>query len=216
MVVKITTNMDGTFKAFADDTIRRAGIVVRHAVDLAGQGAKLDLRQAVTGVGLSNRLANTITNKTYPASGGSLKAAAWIAGRGQQAELLLGLFSQGAVIRANQGLYLAIPLPAAGRVAAYGGQGRLTPGVFERRTGLRLRFVYRPGKPSLLVADSKLTKGGRASRTANARLGAASVPVFLLVPQVRVPQKFDTNAIVQKWANSVPGLIESLLPAQIK
>lgn len=36
------------------------------------------------------------------------------------------------------------------------------PGEWERRTGLRLRFVYRRTGPSLLVTEGRLNTKGRA------------------------------------------------------
>jgi len=68
------------------------------------------------------------------------------------------LYAEGAIIRSKQGLFLAIPTPAAGRCGD--ARQKITP---ERIHGLRLRFVYRRGSPSLLVADNAwLTKRGRA------------------------------------------------------
>ncbi|HRA87474.1 MAG TPA: DUF6441 family protein, partial [Planctomycetaceae bacterium] len=67
--------------------------------------------------------------------------------------------------------------------------GRITPGEWERRTGLRLRFVYRRRGPSLLVAEGRLNTKGRAvaSRSKTGR-GRTTVPIFLLVPQVKLPK----------------------------
>jgi Family of unknown function (DUF6441) len=63
--------------------------------------------------------------------------------------------AEGAVIRSKQGLFLAIPTLAAGK---YGDAG-----AWERIHGMRLRFVYRRGAASLLVADNvRLSKRGKA------------------------------------------------------
>ena len=60
-------------------------------------------------------------------------------------------------------MFLAIPTEAPGRVVD--GRKRITPGSWEWHTGLPLRFVYRRGAPSLLVADNvRLTSRGRAAR----------------------------------------------------
>jgi Family of unknown function (DUF6441) len=56
--------------------------------------------------------------------------------------------------------WLAIPLPAAGKSLR---GGRITPGEWERRRGMRLRFVYRRSGPSLLVVDkARLNTRGQA------------------------------------------------------
>ena len=58
---------------------------------------------------------------------------------------------------------------------------------------MRLRFVYRPAAPSLLVADNaRLSKRGRAAANIGRRQGdvftrlsgRTTVPLFILVPQV--------------------------------
>ncbi|SEG35074.1 DUF6441 family protein, partial [Jhaorihella thermophila] len=103
------------------------------------------------------------------------------------------------------GFWLAIPLPAAGK----GRRGaKMTPGEWERRRGLRLRFIYRRRGPSLLVADGRLnTKGlGVASRSKTGR-GRATVPIFLLVPQVKLPKRLDLDRDAERALDSVPGLI---------
>ena len=59
----------------------------------------------------------------------------------------------------ENGFWLAIPLPAAGKSLR---GGRITPGEWERRRGLRLRFVYRRMGPSLLVGERWLNTKGQA------------------------------------------------------
>ena len=54
----------------------------------------------------------------------------------------------GPLIRSKNGFWLAIPTQAAGKSTR---GGRITPGEWERRTGLRLRFIYRRRGPSLLL-----------------------------------------------------------------
>jgi hypothetical protein len=85
--------------------------------------------------------------------------------------------------------WLAIPLPAAGKSLR---GGRITPGEWERRRGLRLRFVYRRTGPSLLVAEGRLNTKGQAvvSRSKTGR-GKVTAPIFLLVPQVKLPKRLD-------------------------
>jgi hypothetical protein len=95
----------------------------------------------------------------------------------------------------------------------------LTPGEYEQRTGQRLRLVYRPGKPGLLVADdARITKRGLARRKGGRRrkdgilTGAQTVPVFLLVPQVSLRKKLDLASGAARVANRLPGLIVGGMP----
>jgi hypothetical protein len=73
---------------------------------------------------------------------------------------------------------------------------------------LRLRFVYRRMGPSLLVAEARLNTRGRAvaSRSRTGR-GVATVPIFLLVPQIKLPKRLDLARDAARAHDSVPGLI---------
>ena len=124
----------------------------------AGTGLKSDWRAQITGAGLGRRLANSIRLATYPKAGDSLNAAALVWSKAPE---IIGAHDTGPLIRSKDGFWLAIPLPAAGKSLR---GGRITPGEWERRRGLRLRFVYRRIGPSLLVAEGRLnSKGQRCS-----------------------------------------------------
>lgn len=119
-----------------------------------------------------------------------------------------GLRSRGAIefmtrpgrIRGKSGQFLAIPTPAAGSR----GRGRvLTPADWERRTGQKLRFVYRRNKPSLLVAEGNVTARSGRFRQLTARQQqtgrrAATIVVFILVPQVSFANRFAIDPIVRR------------------
>ena len=81
---------------------------------------------------------------------------------------------------------------------------------------MRLRFVYRRGGPSLLVADNvRLTKRGSAAANLGRRRGRSftrlagrtTVPVFILVPQVTVRKRLDVEGAAQKWIRALPELV---------
>lgn len=110
-------------------------------------------------------------------------------------------------------------MPAAGKSLRGGG---ITPGERERRRGLRLRFVYRRTGPSLLVAEGRLNTKGQAvvSRSKTGRgkgssvrkrstgaFAAMNAPIFLLVPQVKLPKRLDLARDADRVMDSVPGLI---------
>lgn len=77
------------------------------------------------------------------------------------------------------------------------------------RTGLRLRFIYRRRGPSLLVADGRLNtknpNGGVALEDPGR--GRVTAPIFLLVPQVKLPKRLDLARDADRALDSVPGLI---------
>lgn len=172
------------------------------AMRAAGSGLKSDWRTQITRARLGQRLANTIRSKTYPAAGESLEAAALVWSNAPQ---IIGAHDTGPLIRSKNGFWLAIPTPAAGK----GSRGKaLTPGEWERRRGLRLRFIYRRNGPSLLVAEGRLNSRGLgvASRSKTGR-GKSTVPIFLLVPQVKLTKRLDLARDATRMQAAIPGLI---------
>ena len=175
---------------------------VTAAMREAGTGLKSAWRTQITGAGLGTRLANSISLASFPKAGESLNAAALV---WSNAPLIVGAHDTGPLIRSKNGLWLAIPTPAAGKSTR---GGRITPGEWERRTGLRLRFIYRRRGPSLLVAEGRLNTKGRAvaSRSKTGRV-VVTAPIFLLVPQVKLPKRLDLGRDAERAHGAVPGLI---------
>jgi hypothetical protein len=175
---------------------------VTGALNQAGVDLKYAWRRQIMAAGLGQRLANSVRNATYPKSGESLRAAALV---WSKAPVIIGAHDTGPLIRSKDGFWLAIPTAAAGKGLK---GGRITPGEWERRRGLRLRFVYRRRGPSLLVADGRLNSRGLgvASRSKTGR-GKATVPIFLLVPQVKLAKRLDLARDAERALAAVPGLI---------
>lgn len=172
----------------------------------ASGGLKANLRDDVVSAGLGGRLAQTWRGTTYPQAGDSMEAAAFVWSR---APKLVDAFDRGVTIRSSRGFFLAIPTAAAGAVGrtSAGKAARITPGGWERRTGMRLRFVYRRGRPSLLVAENvRLTSKGVAAPNQR-RTGQASAVIFVLVPQVSLRKRLDMGRVGTVWAARVPSLI---------
>ncbi|MFQ6552950.1 DUF6441 family protein [Aestuariibius insulae] len=174
-------------------TMRRAG----RRLQKAWQGQ-------VTAAGLGQRLARTIRAETYPVGQNSMNAAALVY---TKAPKLIAAFDEGPMIRSKEGFWLAIPLPTAGR-GRFG--RRMTPLDWERRTGKQLRFVYRSGRSALLVADdARLSSRGLARNKGGRRRkdgilsGAQTVPIFVLVPQVKLRKRLDLDRDVQRIANGL-------------
>ena len=175
---------------------------VSAAMREAGTGLKTAWRSQITGAGLGRRLANSIQSQNFPRSGESLNAAALV---WSKAPVIIGAHETGPLIRSRNGFWLAIPTAAAGK----GARGsRITPGEWERRTGLRLRFIYRRRGPSLLVAEGRLNTKGRAvaARSKTGR-GIVTAPIFLLVPQVKLPKRLDLARDAERAHDALPGLI---------
>ena len=169
----------------------------------AGASLKSAWRAQITGAGLGQRLANTIRSQTYPKGRNSLDAAALV---WSNAPVIIGAHDTGPLIRSSNDFWLAIPLPAAGK--ALGGK-RITPAMWEQKTGLRLRFVYRSRGPSLLVADAVRlnTRGQAAVSKSKTGRGQVTAPIVLLVRQVKLPKRLDLSRDAERAQAGIPGSI---------
>ena len=200
--MKLKLDIDPDIVAMMAAEVAAGERAVTAAMREAGTGLKTAWRLQITGAGLGRRLANSIRSQNFPRSGESLDAAALV---WSKAPVIVGAHDTGPLIRSKDGFWLAIPLPAAGKSLR---GGRITPGEWERRRGLRLRFVYRRTGPSLLVAEGRLNTKGQAvvSRSKTGR-GKVTAPIFLLVPQVKLPKRLDLARDAERALDSVPGLI---------
>ena len=152
--MRLQAALQSDLNALLQAELRAAERAVTAGVRQVTDGLKTELRGQITGAGLGTRLANTWRGEVYPKGQQSIGAAGFV---WSKAPGLVRLYGEGAVIRSKQGLFLAIPMPAAGRFGD--GRRKITPGTWERIHGTRLRFVYRRGRPSLLVADgARLTR----------------------------------------------------------
>jgi uncharacterized protein DUF6441 len=208
--MRLEAALQGDLNDLLKAELRTAEQAVSAGIREATDGLKTELRGQITGAGLGTRLANTWRGEVYPKGQPSVGATGFV---WSKAPGIVRLYAEGAVIRSKQGLFLAIPTPAAGK---YGdARQKITPGAWERIHGMRLRFVYRRGSPSLLVADNaRLTKRGRAAANIGRRQGAACtrpsgraiVPLFILVPQVTVRKRLDAG-VGEKWIGMLPQLV---------
>ncbi len=200
--MKLKIQISPDIAAMMAAEVRAGEKAVTTAMREAGTGLKTAWRGQITGAELGQRLANSIRLASFPKSGESLNAAALV---WSKAPDIISAHDTGPLIRARDGFWLAIPTEAAGKSTR---GGRITPAEWERRTGLRLRFVYRRRGPSLLVAEGRLNTKGRAvaSRSKTGR-GVVTAPIFLLVPQVRLPKRLDLARDAERAHDTVPGLI---------
>lgn len=200
--MNIRMDITGNLQAMLAAEIEAGERAVSKAIGEAAGSLKTAWRGQITGAGLGARLARTIRSEQFPKGKDSLNAAALV---WSNAPVIIGAHEEGPLIRSKSGFWLAIPTPAAGKSTR---GGRITPGEWERRRGIRLRFVYRPRGPSLLVAEGRLNSRGLAvgSRSKTGR-GATTVPIFLLVPQVKLRKRLDLIRDAKAAQERIPGAI---------
>lgn len=190
---------------FAPAEIRAGERAVSLTMRGVSQSLKGAWRNQVRMAGLGTKLANAIRSDAYPKGKDSLNAAAMV---WSKASKIVSAFEDGTVIKSRDGFWLAIPLPAAGR----GARGRITPAEWEKRRGRRLRFVYRSGRSALLVDDGTILaragKTGRDGKWRDARgFKNKTVPVFALVPQIRLKKRLNLYSEAERQAATVPARI---------
>jgi hypothetical protein len=192
-------------KALEADAKAGARAVTR-SIKAETDALKLELRGQVTGAGLGARLANTWRGKVYPEGRESLGSAGIV---WTKAPSIIDAFERGALIRGRTG-WLAIPLPAAPRRVL---GTRVTPGNLEKAWNIRLRMVYRRGKPSLLVSELRASRGKRGGFRAptdaarRAGRGLASVPLFVLLPAVKAKKLLSVRQAGERALRRLPGRI---------
>lgn len=201
--MKLTIEIDGNVRAIYGSSAAHGKKAITGAVGAAGAGLKENWRSQIGTAGLGTRVQRTVRNKTYPASTTSFHPASLV---WSKAGNIVSSFEQGSLIRSPNGFYLAIPIGNQGR--GMGGK-RITPGLWEAKTGRRLRFVYRPGRPALLVDDGTVAK--RAPRAAFGErqreyrgFKNKTVPIFILVPQVKMPKLLNLMSAGQQAISSLP------------
>lgn len=169
---------------------------------VAGTTHALEQRlEAATQSAVPGRLYRAWQSSRFPESGPARNPVGtiWLKG-GARTRGAVQFWTQPGEVRGKSGQFLAIPLPAAGSR----GRGRdLTPGEWERRTGIRLRFVYRPGRASLLVADGGTLnmrtgtyRQNTAKRAATGRL-SATIPIFVLIPVLKHRNAFAIEPMIR-------------------
>jgi hypothetical protein len=206
--MKLAAAISGDLRKIMAEEIKDAEDAVTAGMRQAADGLKADLRRQVTEAGMGQRLANTWRAELYPKGRKSIKAAGFVFTR---APTIIRAFDQGAVIKSKHGFWLAIPTPAAGT----GPRGkRMTPSLWEQMHGSHLRFIYRRGAPSLLVAENMRARtgkrGGFAKGSASALRtgrGLATVVMFILVPQVSLKKRLDVGGAAERWGSALPELI---------
>lgn len=207
--MRLSATIIGDLGRIMAEEVKAAEKAVTAGVGEAAEGLKTELRTQITNAGLGPRLARTWRSETFPKGQNSIRAAGLV---WSKAPGIIRIYEDGATIRSTKGFFLAIPTAAAGR---FGDGGRkITPGGWERRTGQRLRFVYRRNAASLLVADNMRARTGKRGGYARASAaavrsgrGLVTVPIFILVPQVTFRKRLDVASAANSWQEPLPGLV---------
>lgn len=168
-----------------------------------------DLGRVHVASALTPRAGNLLGSRYFfDTEGGRVRPVGFVHGRwwrrsaaGQRTDILHE-YETGATIVPIQRKALAIPTPEGLRIAGSVRGSRLSPEKFKEKTGLELKSVEINGV-WFLVAEGYVTKrnrvygfkGGPRRTRGGYKQGAASVFVFRLTKQTRLPKRLDIAAL---------------------
>lgn len=203
--MRFDLQITGSMAAITAAELRAGERAVTQSMAAVGLSVQSGWRDQIMQSGLGSRLSSSIRYQVYPKGQNSLNAAALIYSKAPK----IIHAHEGTVVKSQNGYWLAIPLPAAGR----GSRGaRITPGQWEARTGRRLAFIYKNGRSALLVDVGNvvkfnyMTKAGFHKRRGPGRKNVSN-PIFALVSQVRLPRRLNVASVATAAAARLPGLI---------
>lgn len=208
--MRINVDISGSVGEWSLAEIRAGERAVQRGISQSTLSLKSLLRGQVTGAQLGGRLAGSIRSEVYPKGKPSMNAAGLVFSK---APKIIDAFDTGPLIRAQSGIWLAIPLPNIGK----GPRGKkLTPGEWEKRTGRQLRFIYRRGRTALLVDEGKKAPGNvfvrRRTRRGTMLMEPRTfknriVPIFTLVPQVKLRKRLNIRGAANQATNGLASAI---------
>lgn len=210
----------------AQDAMIREGLgALSRAVAEETRELEQDLEK-ITRLAVRGKLWRAWKSESWPKGGKAAvrpKGEVYVNG-GSRSQGAMRFFTEEGRIKSKDGYWLAIPTPAAGSQ----GRGRtLTPGNWEKTHGQRLEFIYRPGKPALLIARG--TKNKRTGtfrsltdkrRAADQRRGMVrkerAIVIFVLVPYVDFKPAFSVKMVAARREKLLAGRITRLIREQRK
>lgn len=203
--MRITAALEGNLETYMKQELRVAESAVSRGVEVTAKELQAALR-ADTRSHLGRRVGNTWRRQDYPKGQKSLGAASLVYSKAPE---LIGTFETGATIRSDSGTFLAIPTASAPKQGV--GRKRLTPANFPEHRYGPLRYVYVKRGLSLLVVDNQRERKGKRggytlSRSKRARAtgyGLLTVPMFFLVPQVRLRRRLSVREITEREASKL-------------
>jgi hypothetical protein len=183
----------------------------KNAVADATKGLEREL-EAITRDAAGGRLWRAWKSEVYPRTGIAREPSGSVfVNGGPRSRGAIEFFSRPGRIKSKSGRFLAVPTPAAG---SQGRRRNLTPEEWEARNGEKLRFVYRRGRPSLLVAEGLLnartgtyrrwtTRRTKVDERRGFRRGVTTVVIFVLIPQVAFANRFAIDPVIRKWGRNL-------------
>lgn len=211
LALALTGELQATID-WADNAVLLAADAAVHNIT---QRLKGRLRDIVIESGLGKRLSGAVRAKEYPESEGTLarNPAGFIYVQ-PSAVHIFEAFEKPNTIEARNGRFLAIPIPGSPADRKNYGQKRKGVTTVEdfRQRGVEMQYVRAvPGRPAMLVAKMarvSTLKSGRQkvsqaglTKTGKVKAGAQSVPLFWLVPRVKMSGRLGFEPLFKRAAD---------------
>lgn len=201
--MRLEISISGDISKLMASEFRAGERAVSTAMRIAGDGLKADWRAQVVAAGFGVKLSKAVRSEVFPKGQASMNAAALVYTKSPK---IIAAHERGALITSKNGFWLAIPLPAAGK--GRGGR-RITPAEWEAKSSRRLKFIYRRGRTALLVDDGTQNRFRAFGQSKVRTFRNKVIPIFALVPQVKLPKRLNLMAAGSAAQARVPGLIVS-------
>ncbi len=226
--MRLAARIVGDLRQLLAAEVRAGERAAMTAIRAETQQVKGELRGQVIGSfgGNARGIANAWRSQVFPRSGQSLRPAGLV---WTKVPNVIDAFERGALIRAKGAKYLAIP---TGFNAARGRRGRGEKGLrvtpaqmvasgqgflrpFQSGRGFVWCLPLRQGEQTGRRRRTRLVAGGlaeigtgnRKGREAWARgmLQRGMVPMFLLLPQVKLAKRLDVKGAAERGLRRLPG-----------
>ncbi len=219
--LQVTLAFEGDLEAWAQGVKVAMLQGLRDAIEEVGREGLERLRDEVRGAGLGDRLPNTWRLELMPRRGLAYSPAAFI--RSTAADII-DAFTRGATIKSRSGGFMAVPIPGGpmDRVRVF--RGETSVQAATRRLGELVFVPIRPGLAMLVTKSIRKTRSGRWVRKketdnftpkyAAANI-AEAVPVFWLVPQVRLSRRLNWPTIAREIERDFGQRVEANLRERI-
>ncbi len=208
--------LSGELQDYLDEADHNVMDAARQALHNIVTVGKKRLRDQVVGAGLAKAgagdgrgsgrsLASAIRFELYPANGVARNPAGLLYVQ-PSAVKIFEAFENDTVIRAGNGKFLVIPIPGSPASREEFGDSPSGESVLQRlkSRGIEIAFVKAtPSRPAMIVAENVRLrtnpkgrlKVGKAAKTkaGNYASGVGSVPLFFLVPRVRIAKRLSLN-----------------------
>lgn len=187
------SKVTGSFEEAADESYNVVARAATAAMDDVAAILKNEGRASIAAAGFGSRWQNTWKTQRYPKRGVSVNAAVY----GRHKIGYSNVFEEGAVIKGRPFLWL--PTDAArGRVGRRG--KKITPALLAKQ--IPLRFARGKGGQPMLVGELVKTRRPRRRKGSTFRFSAGSststsVVLFVGLPLVTIPKKFNISAITE-------------------